>query len=112
MSSENRAEIRHQPIGRTEAERRELEAVGWEPKARGAKTLWRGPAGGRWYAHYHAVETHRRSELDAEEERLLHVHGFEREPVEGYEVWSRYEREGLRLYMHSKALEKARKRAP
>jgi hypothetical protein len=112
MTSENGAEIGDRSIGRTEAERRELEAVGWEPKVRGAKTLWRGPAGGRWYAHYHAVKIQKRSELEPEEERLLHEHGFEREPVEGRELWSRYERGGLRLYMRSQALERARKRAP
>ena len=112
MTSETGAEIRDRSIGRTEAERRELEAAGWEPKGRGAKTLWRGPAGGRWYAHYQAVEMHRSSELDAEEESLLQVHGFEREPVEGREVWSRYEQGGVQLYMRSKALEKARKKAP
>ena len=105
-------EIRHRPTGRAEAERRELEAAGWEPKGRGAKTLWRHPAGGRWYAHYHAVQMHRRAGLDAEEERLLREHGFEREPVEKRELWSRHERGALRLYMRSQALERARKRAP
>jgi hypothetical protein len=40
---------------REEAERRELEAAGWEAKGRGAKTLWRSPSDGRWYAHYQAV---------------------------------------------------------
>ena len=39
-----------------EVERRELEATGWESKGRGAKTIWRAPAGGRWYAHYQAVK--------------------------------------------------------
>jgi hypothetical protein len=39
-----------------EAERRELEAAGWEAKGRGAKTIWRSPADGGWYAHYQAVK--------------------------------------------------------
>jgi hypothetical protein len=31
-----------------EAERRELEAAGWEPRGKGAKTIWRSPGDGRW----------------------------------------------------------------
>ena len=38
-----------------EAERRELEAAGWEAKGRGPKTIWRSPGDGHWYAHYQAV---------------------------------------------------------
>jgi hypothetical protein len=102
-------EARDRSVGREEAEMRELEAAGWESKGRGAKTIWRSPAGGRWYAHYQAVERHRRSELGAEEERLLHKQGFEREPVEAREVWSRYEQGELQLYMRSRALDRARK---
>jgi hypothetical protein len=49
---------------------------GWE--SRGARTLWRPPAGGRWYAHYQALEMHRKAEVDSEEVRLLREHGFER----------------------------------
>ena len=30
-----------------EAERRELEAAGWEPRGRGAKTIWRSPVAWR-----------------------------------------------------------------
>ena len=44
-----------------EAERRELEAAGWEPRGKGAKTLWRSPADGSWYAHYHAVAAQRKA---------------------------------------------------
>jgi hypothetical protein len=102
-------ETRDRSIGREEAEMRELEAAGWESRGRGAKTIWRPPAGGRWYAHYQAVEMQRRAGLAPEEERLLREHGFEREPVEGREVWSRYEQEELRRYMRSRALERARK---
>jgi hypothetical protein len=94
---------------RWEAERRELEAAGWKPKGRGAKTLWRNSADGRWYAHYQALEMHRKAEVDSEEERLLREHGFERSPVEGREQWSRYEQDSLRLHMRAEALRKARK---
>jgi len=45
-----------QPAERGEAEQRELEAAGWEAKGRGAKTLWRRSADGRWYAHHQAVK--------------------------------------------------------
>jgi hypothetical protein len=100
---------REQSNARAEAERRELEAAGWEPKGRGAKTVWRGPAGGRWYAHYQALEMQRKAGVTFEEERLLHEHGFKREPVEDREAWSRYEQGSLRLYMRSQALERARK---
>jgi hypothetical protein len=47
---------RDQNAERGEAERRELEAAGWEAKGRGAKTLWRNPTDGRWYAHYQVVK--------------------------------------------------------
>jgi hypothetical protein len=100
---------REQPTKRDAAERRELEAAGWEPKGHGAKTLWRSPADGRWYAHYQALEMHRKAEVDSEEERLLREHGFERSPVEGREQWSRYEQDSLRLHMRAEALRKARK---
>jgi hypothetical protein len=40
---------------RDAAERRELEAAGWEPKGHGVKTIWQSPADGRWYAHYQAL---------------------------------------------------------
>jgi hypothetical protein len=46
---------RDETIGREETERRELEAAGWEPRGKGAKTIWRSPVDGRWYAHYQAV---------------------------------------------------------
>ena len=101
---------REQSAERQEAERRELEAASWKPKGRGAKTLWRSPAGGRWYAHYQALEMQRKAEVDSEQERLLREHGFERGPVlEGREQWSRYEQDSLRLYMRAEALRKARK---
>jgi hypothetical protein len=48
-----------------ESERRELEAAGWEPKGRGPKTIWRNPADGRWYAHYHAVAAQRKARRGA-----------------------------------------------
>jgi hypothetical protein len=102
-------ETRDRSIGREEAEMRELEAAGWESRGRGAKTIWRPPAGGRWYAHYQAVEMQRRAGLAPEEERLLREHGFERARVEGNELWERYEQDSLRLYMRSDALRKARK---
>jgi hypothetical protein len=38
---------RDQSIERGEAERRELEAAGWEPKGHGAKTIWQSPTDGR-----------------------------------------------------------------
>ena len=44
------------------AERRELEAAGWEPKGRGAKTIWESPTDGRWYADYQAAEMQRKGE--------------------------------------------------
>jgi hypothetical protein len=94
---------REQSKVRGEAERRELEAAGWEPKGRGPKTLWRAPAGGRWYAHYQALEKMR----SAKEERLLGEKGFERVPADERERWMRRE-EGEELYSRSKALEKVR----
>jgi hypothetical protein len=94
---------------RGEAERRELEVAGWEAKGRGAKTLWRNPAGGRWYAHYQALEMQRKAEVDSENARLLREHGFERAQVEGRQQWSRYEQDSLRLYVRGEALRKARK---
>jgi len=90
-----------------EAERRDLQAAGWEPKGRGARTIWRNPADGRWYAHYQAVN----AVLGDEEVRLLGEHGFERVPddgtPDGRERWVRLE-EGPKLYTRSKALIKAR----
>jgi hypothetical protein len=104
---------RDDSIERGKAERRELEAAGWEPKGHGAKTIWQSPADGRWYAHYQAVEVQRKAVLGPEEERLLDEHGFERVSDEGTadgrERWSRLEEGALRLYMRSNALKKARK---
>src|SRR5215212_11709541 len=101
-----------QPIGRGEAERRQLEAAGWEAKGEGAKTIWRSPTDGRWYAHYQAVEAQRTAVLGPEEARLLDEHGFERVSDDGTaggrERWSRLEEGSLRLYTRSKALIKAR----
>jgi hypothetical protein len=96
-------EARDRSMGREAAERRELEAAGWEPKGRGAKTIWRSPAGGRWYAHYQALE----AVYGANEERLLGEHGFERAPADGPERWVRRE-EGEELYSRPRALEKVR----
>jgi hypothetical protein len=45
-----------EPERTEEAERRELEAAGWDPRGKGAKTIWRSPADGGWYAHYQAVK--------------------------------------------------------
>jgi len=96
-----------QSAERGEAERRELEAAGWEPKGRRAKTIWRSPSDGRWYAHYQAVK----AVLGDEEARLLGEHGVERVPDDdtddGHERWVRRE-EGPRLYKRSEALKKAR----
>jgi hypothetical protein len=36
-------------------EARELKEAGWEPRGRGAKTIWRSPLNGHWYAHHEAV---------------------------------------------------------
>jgi hypothetical protein len=47
--------------GTEETERRELEATGWEPRGKGAKTIWKSPADGRWYAHYQAVAVQRKA---------------------------------------------------
>jgi len=90
-------------------ERRELEAAGWEPKGRGAKTIWKSPTDGRWYVHHQAVEMQRERERAEEEDRLLDEHGFEQAPTEGRrERWVRRE-EGSRQYTRSQALMKARK---
>src|SRR5215212_4501832 len=92
-----------QTAERGEAERRELKAAGWEANGRGARTIWRRPADGRWYAHHQALAMQRKAGNDLEEERLLREHGFEQNPVvEGRERWSRPE-EGLRLYMRAEA---------
>jgi hypothetical protein len=101
---------REQPTKRDAAERRELEAAGWEPKGHGAKTLWRSPADGRWYAHYQAVEMQTKGDRAEEEDRLLEEHGFERVLTggtdEGLERWVRPE-EGPQPYTRSQALIKA-----
>jgi hypothetical protein len=83
--------------------KRARKAAGWEARGRGAKTIWRSPAGGRWYAHYQALEAMH----GANEERLLGEHGFERVPADGPERWMRRE-EGEELYARSKAFEKVR----
>src|SRR5215212_6957318 len=98
-----------QTAERGEAERRELKAAGWEANGRGARTIWRRPADGRWYAHHQALAMQRKAGNDLEEERLLREHGFERNPAEGHKQWSRYEQDSLRLYMRPQALRKARK---
>jgi len=82
---------REQPTKRDAAERRELEAAGWEPKGHGAKTLWRSPADGRWYAHYQAVEMQTKGDRAEEEDRLLNEHGFERTAATDREQWVRRE---------------------
>jgi hypothetical protein len=107
MTGESGAEARDQSIGGGEAERRALEAADWEPKGRGAKTIWRSPDDGRWYAHYQAVEMLRKAGSGAEEERFLREHGFERTASTDRERWVRRE-EGPRLYTRSQALTKAR----
>jgi hypothetical protein len=68
-------EKRNQAIERRETERRELEAAGWESNGKGAKAVWKSPGDGRWYAHYQALQVHRKEELSTEEELLLHEHG-------------------------------------
>ena len=97
---------REDSIERGKAERRELEAAGWEPKGRGAKTIWKSPDDGRWYAHYQAVEM-MKAEISPEEEHLLGEHGFERAPTEGAndrrERWVTRE-DGGRLYTRLQAL--------
>jgi hypothetical protein len=101
---------RDQSIERGEAERRELEAAGWEPKGHGAKTIWRSPTDGHWYADYQAVEMQRKGERVEEEERLLDEHGFERDPTEdGRERWVRWEQGSLRRYPRAQAVNRARK---
>jgi hypothetical protein len=101
-----------QSAERGEAERRELEAAGWKPKGRGAKTLWRSPSDGRWYAHHQAVTMLSNEGPNPEEARLLAEQGFKRVQSDGMadrrERWSRPE-EGSRLYRRSQALEKARR---
>jgi len=104
------SEARAQSTRRRKDERRELEAAGWEPKGRGAKTLWRSPADGRWYAHYQAVEMQREGDRAEEEEHLLDEHGFERTAATDREQWVRRE-EGPRLYTRAQALIKARREA-
>jgi hypothetical protein len=100
-------EKRGQSIKRRDAERRELEAAGWEPKGNGAKTIWKSPDDGRWYIHYEAAKMQRKEGPSDEEERLLGEHGFERAPTEDRERWVRCE-EGLqRRYTRSQALKKA-----
>jgi hypothetical protein len=103
---------REQSAERGEAERRELEAAGWEAKGRGPKTLWRNPSDGHWYAHYQAVRMLSKEGPNPEEARLLGEQGFERvQPdgtEDGRERWSR-PGEGSRLYRRSQALEKARR---
>jgi hypothetical protein len=100
-------------IERGKAERRELEAAGWEPKGRGAKTIWKSPADGRWYAHHQAVEMQRKGERAEEEGRFLDEHGFERAPTEGQrERWERREGEQQRRYTRSEAVKRARKEGP
>jgi hypothetical protein len=99
-------------IERGKAERRELEAAGWEAKGRGAKTIWQSPADGRWYAHHQAVEMQRKGERAEEEDHLLDKHGFERAPTEDAndrrERWVRRE-DGRQLYTRSQALKKVRR---
>jgi hypothetical protein len=94
-----------------EAERRELKAAGWEPKGRGARTIWRSPTDGRWYAHHLAVVMLDEEGSNREEARLLDEHGFERASddgtPDGRERWVRLE-EGPKLYTRSQALTKAR----
>jgi hypothetical protein len=103
---------RDDSIERGKAERRELEDAGWEPKGRGAKTIWKSPADGRWYAHHQAVVMQRKGERAEEEDHLLDKHGFERAPTEGAndrrERWVRRE-DGLQLYTRSQAVMKARR---
>jgi hypothetical protein len=99
---------RDDSIKRGVAERRELEAAGWEPKGRGAKTIWRSPTDGRWYADYQAAAMQRKGESADEEERLLEEHGFERAAATDRERWTRRE-EGPRLYTRSQAVKRARK---
>jgi hypothetical protein len=104
---------RDDSIERGKAERRELEAAGWESKGRGAKTIWKSPADGRWYAHHQAAEMQRKGERGDEEDRLLDEHGFERAPTEGAndrrERWVRREGEQQRRYTRSEAVKRARK---
>ena len=91
-------------------ERRELKAAGWEPKGRGAKTIWQSPTDGRWYAHHQAVVMQTKVKRAEEEDRLLDEHGFERAPTEGRgERWVRREGEQQRRYTRSVAVKRARK---
>jgi hypothetical protein len=66
---------RDDSIQRGKAERRELEAAGWEPKGRGAKTIWKSPADGRWYAHHQAVEMKRKEGWIVIFQRLMYKWG-------------------------------------
>jgi hypothetical protein len=107
---------RDQPPGRRKAERRKLEAAGWEAKSHGAKTIWRSPADGRWYAHHQAVKMLSEEGPSPQEAHLLDEHGFERVSddgtADGRERWSRLEEGALRVYTRSKALIKARRETP
>jgi hypothetical protein len=38
-----------------QGEARGLKEAGWEPRGEGAKTIWRHPSTGHWYAHHEAV---------------------------------------------------------
>jgi hypothetical protein len=100
-------EKRGQSIKRRDAERRELEAAGWEPKGNGAKTIWKSPDDGRWYIHYEAAKMQRKEGPSDEEERLLGEHGFERATTKDRERWERREEGSLRRYTRSQALKKA-----
>jgi streptogramin lyase len=99
-------------IERGKAERQDLKVAGWEPKGRGAETIWKNPADGRWYADYQAVEMQRIEERAEEEDRVLDEHGFERAPTEGAndrrERWVRRE-DGGQLYTRSQALKEVRR---
>jgi hypothetical protein len=103
------SEAKDQSIERRKAERRDLEAAGWEANGRGAKTIWKSPAGGRWYAHHQAAEMQRKWERADEEDRLLEEQGFEHAPTEGQrERWVRREGEQQRRYTRSEAVKRAR----
>ena len=102
---------RDQSIEWGEAERRELEAAGWEANGRGAKTIWKSPSDGRWYAHHLAAKMLSEEGARREEARLLAEQGFERAQVDGRERWSRLEEGALRLYTRGQALGKARREA-
>jgi len=103
-----------QSAERGKVERRELEAAGWKPKGKGAKTIWHSPSDGRWYAHHQAVTMLSNEGPNPEEVRLLDEQGFERVQsdgtADGRERWSRPEEGTLRLYTRSKALALAQAR--